>query len=139
MHLHQMGIRKWDEHGGGAFGDPRGGRPHNGIDLVCPSGQEVRSPVDGKVTKLGYTYADDLSYRYVEVFAGGYYYRVFYVSPEVQLGDEVLFGERIGTAQNIKRRYPGITPHIHFEIKDGNGEYVDPTPVYWALKSTEDM
>ena len=139
MHLYQMGVRKWDEYGGGAFGDSRGDRLHKGIDLICPSGEEVLSPVAGEVTKLGYTYSDDLSYRYVEVTAEGYRYRLFYVAPTVRVGDKVEYGDPVGTAQNIKRRYPGITPHVHFEIRNTEGDYIDPTPVYWVLKSTEGM
>lgn len=135
MHLHNMPLRGHDRHGGGEFGASRGGRSHGGIDLVVPAGEEILSPVTGEVTKLGYTYGDDLSYRYVEVTAEGYRYRLFYVAPTVRVGDKVEYGDPVGTAQNIKRRYPGITPHIHFEVRNAEGSYIDPTPVYWVLKS----
>lgn len=123
-----------DNYGSGAFGASRGGRSHNGIDYACHPGSKILSPVNGKVTKLGYPYADDLSYRYVQVTDDeGLDHRIFYVSPEVVTGDVVMAGVTVvGEAQNICRRYPrttdkpaGMTNHIHYEIK-GSGRYINP-------------
>lgn len=137
MHLHNMPFRKCDEHGCGEFKASRGDREHMGVDMACPPKQRVFSPVSGRVTKLGYTYRDDPSFRYVQVTSGGYDYRLFYVEPCVRLGSEILYGDVLGHQQPLRGRYEKITEHVHFEIKDGRGDYVDPTPVLVALKGTE--
>ncbi|MCK4795572.1 MAG: M23 family metallopeptidase [Desulfobacteraceae bacterium] len=117
--------RTLDIWGDGYFGAPRGTRTHNGIDYVCPAGSRVFSPCEGKVTKLGYPYSDDLSFRYVQITLGDRNHRVFYIEPTVQVGDFVAEGDAIGVAQDLEGRYEGITPHIHYEIKINN-EHIDP-------------
>ena len=133
MKLERMKVRTCDAHGCGHFGASRGKRDHNGVDLVAAMKEKIQSPVRGVVTKVGYPYADDLSWRYVEVTAKGYRFRFFYVSPWVGVGDKVNVGTVLGRAQGIENRYIGITPHIHFEIKGPGGGYIDPTPVLIAL------
>ncbi|MCA1800695.1 MAG: hypothetical protein LC650_05325 [Actinobacteria bacterium] len=57
-----------DRAGGGGYGAPRGrNRKHNGVDLLVQPGDHILSTMAGFVTKHGYCYADDLSWRYVEV------------------------------------------------------------------------
>jgi murein DD-endopeptidase MepM/ murein hydrolase activator NlpD len=116
--------------GAGWYGAPRGARSHNGIDYAVEPGIEILSPVEGKVTKLGYPYADDLSFRYVQVTdEDGYQHRVFYVEPSVNVGQRVGTRTVIGTAQNIAGRYAfegRMTNHVHYEVKDPAGNFVDP-------------
>jgi murein DD-endopeptidase MepM/ murein hydrolase activator NlpD len=120
-------IRGHDSWGAGHFGAPRGDRTHNGIDLVCKPGDEIECRSAGKVTKLGYPYGDDLSFRYVQITdEAGTRWRYFYVEPCVNIGDIVEAYTAIGYAQTLDDRYPGITEHIHFEIIC-DGEYIDPT------------
>lgn len=117
-----------DKYGSGYYGAPRGNRTHQGIDLAAQVGSSVLSNIAGKVTKLGYAYTDDPSYRYVQVTsAEGLDYRFFYVEPGVELGDTVRVDDELGVVQNLGRRYDGITPHIHFEVKKA-GQHIDPTP-----------
>jgi hypothetical protein len=52
--------------------------------------------------------------------------RVFYVEPFLALGDYVDVNTVIGESQLLGDRYPGITEHVHLEIKDPNGEFVNP-------------
>lgn len=137
MHLHNMPFRKCDVQGCGHFKASRGTREHNGVDMACRPGQRVFSPVSGRVTKIGYVYQDDLNFRYVQVTSGGYDYRMFYLTPFVTKGTEVLYGDIIGRSQKLGDRHPKITEHVHFEIIDGHGDYVDPTPVLVVLKGTE--
>lgn len=132
MHLHEMPFRRCDGHGCGGFGDSRGARKHKGVDLACRPGTAVNSPVSGRVTKLGYPYGDDLSFRYVEISTNGYRYRVFYVEPTVSEGDEVSRDSFIGKSQSLDGRYSGITEHVHFEVMNPAGEIVDPTPIIFA-------
>jgi len=133
MKWHKLKFREQDSWGSGAFGASRGDRKHNGVDLLCDAHTSIQSSISGKVTKVGYPYADDLSYRYVQVSKGGYDYRIFYVSPSVNEGDVVDVGDLIGMSQDLEKRYEGIPNHVHFEIKHGD-EYIDPTPVVLALR-----
>lgn len=118
-----------DSAGDGAFGASRGDRTHNGIDYSCSPGTGILAPCDGVVTKLGYPYGDDLSYRYVQVTdTDGLDHRVFYIEPQVRLNQNVIEGtSQIGEAQDICARYPdqGMANHCHYEVKDGD-EYLDP-------------
>lgn len=131
--LSTLPSRKSDNYGSGRFGSNRRGRAgprcHNGEDLACFPGTKILSPVDGHVTKLGYPYGDDLSYRYVEVTdAQGLRHRLFYVTPWVEVGDNVYADASVlGEAQDIRKRYPnGMTPHVHYEIKTQDGKFLDP-------------
>ncbi|WP_138436349.1 M23 family metallopeptidase [Marinobacter shengliensis] len=135
MHLHEMSERKCDGHGCGHFGASRGTRKHQGIDLNCKPMTTVCSPVAGTVTKIGYPYGDDLSYRYVEISSQGYAFRVFYVDPMVTRGQQVSKSTPIGKAQDLGTRYSGITNHVHLEIKNAAGEFIDPTPVVLAQRA----
>lgn len=132
MHLHEMSERQCDGHGCGHYGASRGTRKHHGVDLKCAPKTLVYSPIAGTVTKIGYPYGDDLSFRYVEISDRGYAFRVFYVDPLVEQGQKVSRKTIIGEAQDLRPRYQGITPHVHLEIKNGDGEFIDPTPVILA-------
>ncbi len=126
-----------DSWGSGAFGASRGSRTHVGIDYAVQPGSVLLSPVTGVVTKLGYPYGDDLSFRYVQVTdEDKNRHRFFYVEPGVKLGDEIFPATTLGTVQDIVRRYPtprGMKPHIHYEIIDANGLYVNPKE-YWGTE-----
>lgn len=132
MHLHEMSERKCDGHGCGHFGASRGSRKHVGVDLACPPRTLVYSPVAGTVTKINHMYADDPSYLYVQVTDNGYDFRIYYINPLVKVGQKVCKRSIIGEAQDLRPRYAGITPHLHFEIKNSDGDYIDPTPVLLA-------
>lgn len=114
----ERGTDKW---GSGDFGASRGNRTHRGIDYQCV----VVSPVTGEVTKIGYPYSDALEYRYVQITdKSGYDVRCFYVDPLVEVGDRVLEGAVIGRMQSLQKRYPGITDHVHVEVKTPDGVFI---------------
>jgi murein DD-endopeptidase MepM/ murein hydrolase activator NlpD len=122
-------LRGCDGYGSGAYGASRGDRTHNGIDFQAPCGAAILSPVDGTVTRLGYPYSDDLSYRYVEILTrAGLKHRIFYIDPIVQLGDKIAAGDPIGRVQDVAGRYDRhlMKNHIHYELKTGNGKYLNP-------------
>ena len=121
-------VRISDCHGQGHFGASRGSRKHKGVDYCATVGQDVKAIMDGKVTKVGYPYGDDLSYRYIEITNGEYRIRQFYVKPGCKKGDKVAQRDIIGAAQCLDRRYEGITEHVHIEIYK-NGELVDPSEI----------
>jgi murein DD-endopeptidase MepM/ murein hydrolase activator NlpD len=118
-----------DSYGAGHFHASRGSRVHQGVDLLAAASSGVHALLGGTVTKLGYTYADDLSYRYVEVTdIAGYRLRYYYVKPSVQKGDKIEPDGIIGYVQDLSRRYKEIPNHIHFEIKDPQGSKIRVNP-----------
>lgn len=127
------GIRGCDIHGCGEFGASRIHGSHRGTDYIAGlgstgTGQDILAVRGGMVSKIGYPYWDDLSYRYVEITTlDGYRIREFYVSPidGLKRGSLVEAGQVIGTYQSLQRRYPEITDHVHVEIMK-NGKHIDP-------------
>jgi murein DD-endopeptidase MepM/ murein hydrolase activator NlpD len=130
-------LRMMDDFGAGYFGAPRGNRTHNGIDFVADPGAIVCSVCDGRISRYGYPYGDDLNYRYVEITDfNGDFVRYFYVTAFhgdfSNIGAKVSRGSPIGVVQDIAGRYntpaAQMKNHFHFEVKR-DGEYVD--PVAW--------
>jgi murein DD-endopeptidase MepM/ murein hydrolase activator NlpD len=124
-------VRKWDTHGNGAWQAARGKRLHNGIDYACMPDSEVLAVTSGTVTKLGFPYSLDdpkkKHLRYVQITdPADFAVRYFYVLPTVTVGDEILEGTPIGLSQSLDSVYPGITPHVHLEVKDPSGTFVNP-------------
>jgi len=123
-------VRTQDKHGSGAYKARRGGREHEGIDFAVTANSKIGVMTPGIVTKVGYPYNPNDTkkgyLRYVQVTdAQGYDTRYFYVSPTVQVRDTVQTGGIIGEAQSLQTPYPGITDHIHFEVKK-DGEFINP-------------
>lgn len=130
--------REHDGYGGGAFGASRdgGAREHAGVDYVAEAGQRVSAPISGFVTKIGRPYADgDLRYVEIRNPALNVSARVFYVDPTVEVGDAVRMGGRIGRAATLQHRYPGITDHVHLELREG-GRTLDAETVIVARLET---
>jgi murein DD-endopeptidase MepM/ murein hydrolase activator NlpD len=120
-------MRGRDAQGSGEYGASRGNRTHRGIDVAYQA--SAISP--GQVTKIGYPYnpADPRKgrFRYVEITDElGYRVRYFYLDPTVKVNDWVKVGDPIGYPQDLTKIYPGVTPHIHFEIIDSRGDWIDP-------------
>ena len=131
MTVKPLEIRKTDCFGAGHFNASRGpSRRHIGVDVVSVPGDKWAALNDGKVTKLGYPYADDLTFRYVEVTdAQGWRWRYFYIVPltGLKVGAPVRKGDVVGICQTLQKRYKGITEHVHVEILGPKG-VIDPTP-----------
>lgn len=130
-------LRGSDGYGSGAYGASRGARTHKGIDFSAPFGATILSPVEGIVSRLGYPYADDLSYRYIEILTcGGLKHRIFYIDPIVKLSDKIAVGQPIGRVQNIAAKYDEhlMRNHIHYEIKNGRSEYINPATLTAGVK-----
>jgi murein DD-endopeptidase MepM/ murein hydrolase activator NlpD len=135
-----LGQRTSDTYGYGVFGAPRDGgtRPHLGVDFKAVAGQAVKAPISGFVSKIGYAYAGDTVLKFVEITnpALRYKARVFYVNPDVEVGDAVHLGQAVGTSHTLQDKYPGgMTDHVHLEITDPSGRKVDAARVltaYWA-------
>jgi murein DD-endopeptidase MepM/ murein hydrolase activator NlpD len=121
--------RDVDAYGEGRFHARRDGgeREHEGVDYMADAGQPVEAPISGYVSKIGFAYPDDQTLRYIEIDNPALHLtaRVFYVDPQVAVGDAVAVGRPIGRAHSLQRRYPrGITDHVHLEIAE-RGRKVD--------------
>lgn len=130
-----------DDWGSGSFAASRGGRYHKGRDYLFEPGEEVRSPVEGTVLRLGYPYNDSDSterYRLVEILGSGrrVIWRFFYVRPCVAVGEMVFPAQMIGVAQDIAKKYKDpqrqhMGNHVHVEC------IVDPEAFFDNAHQTE--
>lgn len=121
--------RQVDDWGNGAFAASRGGRYHLGRDYLYEPGEEVRTPMEATVLRLGYPYNDSESenrYRLIEMLSfnvetgARLIWRFFYVRPFVAVGEVMMPAEVIGEAQDISSKYvrEGRRPmgnHVHVE------------------------
>lgn len=135
--------RQSDAYGEGRFHASRDGgeREHEGVDYVATAGQPVEAPISGYVAKIGYAYPGDQTLRYVEIDNPALHLtaRVFYVDPEVAVGDTVAVGRPIGQAHTLQHRYPrGITDHVHLEIANGRGRKLDAGTLIVARNVVDD-
>ena len=141
----KLPTRQQDSFGSGAYLAPRSSSDrkgqkysyeHNGVDKSCYPLTEIESDIQGVVTKLGYPYGDDLSFRYVQITdKAGFKHRYFYVEPHVVVGQPVSEGEIIGVTQKLNDRYEGITEHCHYEIKDDKHKHYNPETFKEDLKN----
>lgn len=106
-----------DACGSGDFGASRGSRRHVGRDYAAHPGANINCPVEGRVGRIGYPYSDDLSFKLVEIHHPSAIVRVMYIDPCVSPGDDVMPGQTIGLAQDLTGRYPGITNHVHLDLR----------------------
>jgi murein DD-endopeptidase MepM/ murein hydrolase activator NlpD len=127
--------RGHDRFGDGYFHASRdgGARAHEGVDYDSRAGQQVAAPISGYVAKIGFAYPGDERFRYVEIDNPALHLtaRVFYVDPQVQLGQSIELGKPIGTARSLQGRYAGITDHVHLEI-ERQGRKIDAETVILA-------
>ena len=122
-------LRGNDEFGSGAYQASRGSRHHNGLDVSAAPGATVYPRQMGVVTRLGYPYAavGKQHFRYVQITDdAGNAHRYFYVVPAVQVGDRVALDTAIGVVQDLTAVYPGMGNHVHYEVIDNTGRFVDP-------------
>ena len=123
------GYIRNDSAGDGYFGSKRsGGKTHKGVDFLVDKGDNITSPIEGKVRyAYPYTKPDGSVYKKwggVAIKGTGAYngieVKIFYLNPKKSIIDgKVKPGEKIGTAQAISEKYPGqgMENHIHVEMK----------------------
>ncbi len=118
-------VRDADNHGMGHFGAPRGDDRHKGADYIGKPGQNIVSPIDGKVIRAARPYADDSKYNGLLISGKHLYVKIFYIEPDFSvIGAGVFKGKTvIGTMQDIGKRYTDITPHVHLQAMV-NPEYL---------------
>jgi murein DD-endopeptidase MepM/ murein hydrolase activator NlpD len=112
--------------------ESKGGHKHMGVDLYSPSGRGgelIAAPVSGVVESLGNGSGD-----------GGYYVKLrgddgyIYYFAHNQNRHPVRQGQRVSAGQLIgyvgdSGNARGSKPHVHFEIRDGKGNRVNPYAV----------
>jgi len=106
-----------------AFGDRSGGR-HAGIDILAPSGEEVRAAASGRASFAGNGMR---GYGNAVILDHGDGIETLYghlSTIRVQSGDTVTAGTAIGT---VGRSGNATTHHLHFELRV-DGEPRDPVP-----------
>ena len=110
-----------------SFGSPREGhRSHAGNDIFAKRGTPVVAGVDGTIRAVEGGRAG-IGY-YLDGVDGVTYYGAHMNSRQVGDGATVKRGDVIGTVGSTGNA-GGTPPHLHFEIKPGNGASIDPYPL----------
>ncbi|GAW30314.1 M23 family metallopeptidase [Carboxydocella sp. JDF658] len=96
-------------------------RFHQGIDILAPTGTEVKSVLAGTVTKTGEdrVYGKYVMIKHDEIWSS-YYAHLDEI--KVKMGDRVEAGQVIGT---VGQSGVADTPHLHFELSE-KGQVIDP-------------
>lgn len=116
------GTRGTDAYGSGTFLASRdgGSRSHIGRDYVAQPGDEAVFPIDGVVERIGLAYPDDSALRSIHIRGTGEHsgvlVKLLYANCDHAVGTKGAAGDRLGTAQDVATRYPGITGHLHLEV-----------------------
>ena len=124
--------RNTDRYGSGQFhaGRSMSGKRHShqGLDIVATAGEQIRSPIDGVITREAIPYAPftGLVIKGTGAFAA-YQVKLFYV--QAYRCGSVRAGDVIGNAQDLSEQYPGITNHVHLEVRSF-GTVLPPLEVY---------
>lgn len=94
-------------------------------------GQVIRSPIDGEVVREAFPYKPPSPYRGVVIRGTGgwegYEIKMFYV--QGFFCGSVTAGSFVGWAQDLTPRYPGITNHVHLEVRL-HGRVISPWEIY---------
>ena len=142
-----------DGAGSGKFGAGRGSRNHNGVDILSTYGDQILSPMDGYISKVGYRiYSNKCAYLVGVDITGvgiyeGYKIRLFYVKSNLSKNTPVNRGNPIGSQQSLNNNcYPKrynrsgeykMKNHVHVELYY-NGVLKNPSNYNWGNKQVVD-
>jgi murein DD-endopeptidase MepM/ murein hydrolase activator NlpD len=111
------------------FGDPRGSRMHQGIDIKAPRGTKVLAVTDGVIERI-----KDGPRAGKSIYLRGEQGRLFFYAHleayETEEDAEVGAGEVIGQVGNSGNAEKA-TPHLHFEILLGKERKPQDPATYW--------
>jgi len=90
---------------------------HNGVDFIAIPGQIVIMPISGLIAREARPYSHS-NYSGVLIRNNHIEVMMFYLEllPSI-IGKWLEERDPVGTAQDISKKYPGITNHIHLSIK----------------------
>jgi hypothetical protein len=87
--------------------------------------------VSGEIVRQAFPYKDTKDFAGVVIKGNGdwsgYEIKLFYV--EGLFSGAIAQGDVVGTSQDLTKRYPGITNHVHVEVRL-NGEGIDPREIW---------
>lgn len=111
-----------------SYGDSRGSRRHEAIDILAPRGTDVLAVEDGKIARLFTSDAGGLTvYQFDPTETFVYYYaHLDSYAPGLTEGSLLRKGDvvgKVGTTGNA----PKDTPHLHFAIAK-----LDPDKRWWG-------
>ncbi len=125
--------RTHDGFGTGQYGGRRdgGARSHRGLDIVTKPQEKIFAPIDGDVVREAIPYAKYPAMKGMVIRGkaawSGYEVKIFYV--EGLFSGAVAAGQHIGYAQDISIKYPGITNHVHVEVRK-NAVVINPGEIF---------
>jgi len=126
-------IRGSDPFGSGAYGASRGDRKHEGVDIVTIPGQDIFSPITGKVVRIAYPYGNDLNYKGLLIENTNYEVKIFYIAPVANIvGTHVMAGQKVAIAQNISAKHgAAMINHAHIEVRNKKTKLlINPTNLF---------
>jgi len=121
-----------DPKGHGDYGMPRGGKKHQGWDVVGQPGDFIKSPISGIITKHGYMYDFARQFRYVEIADSTYRFRLGYseLMQDLKVGQHIMEADCVSILQDIAGYWGGgMKNHLHIECYK-NGLLTDPEPLF---------
>ncbi|MGD2196341.1 peptidoglycan DD-metalloendopeptidase family protein [Lysinibacillus fusiformis] len=120
--------------------DPISGKPdfHLGMDISGSKGTRLDANVAGKIIASGDAVKNgyDDSYGNIVVVQDANNFKHLYAHLDkaiAKIGDYVDVGTQIGNIGASGTRVTG--PHLHYEVKNGSGQRLDPTSYYTAAKN----
>ncbi|WOL31305.1 peptidoglycan LD-endopeptidase [Microcoleus phage My-WqHQDG] len=110
----------------------RWGRMHNGVDMAAATGTPILAAMDGVIDGKGYQgtatsgYGNYVAIRHADGSISETFYAHLQSYTDLPVGAAVKAGDVIGTMGSTG----GSTgPHLHFEVRDGSGQRIDPASV----------
>lgn len=114
------------------WGEARGSRRHEGVDIIAPRGNLIYAVVDGIITKK-YTDAS-LSGNALRLTTGDgtyfFYAHLDSFAPGIDVGVSVQAGQVLGTNGATGNT---ATAHLHFEVHPRGGAAINPYPIVKAV------
>ena len=99
---------------------------HNGTDFLAESGTEVCAIYDGEVTEVRYTTQDGYTVTVAQTDGYTAVYKSLGSDVAVEAGNTVAAGDAIGTVSDTMASEQNEGAHLHLEMIDSLGGYVDP-------------
>jgi hypothetical protein len=109
--------------------------PHHGIDFAMPEGTTLRSISDGVVERVVDFGENNLGKGVMIRNEDGTLSIYGHMDDiDVKQGAEIHAGDALGLSGNTGN---STGPHLHYGMKDANGEWLDPTPIAEQVAATQ--